>query len=372
MAAQRKIAIIVGTRPEAIKLAPVALAFRGKAEAHVVATGQHRDMAGEALATFGVSADRTLDTMVAGQSLGQLFGRLVAALDVLFADEAYSDVIVQGDTTSAMAAAIVGHYRGLRVSHVEAGLRSFNKQAPFPEEVHRRVIAPAADLHFPPTERARANLLAEGIAEGHVLVTGNTVVDAVRLMRAQLAGRSEVAERLGVPAEARLILLTSHRREAFGGGLSNICAGVRAVVDAHADVHVVYPVHPNPVVRETVAHALADHPRIHLIDPLGYVELMGLIGRATLVLSDSGGLQEEAPSFDKPILILRDTTERPEVLEAGCGVLVGTDAARIAAEAARLLRDEAAYAAMAAAPNPFGDGHASERIVERLLREPDR
>lgn len=365
-----KIIVIAGTRPEAIKLAPVVLALRQRRDiiSMLVSSGQHREMCIQALAAFSLSPDHHLDTMVPGQSLGQLSSRLFAQLDALFEREQPDWVVVQGDTTSAMVASLCAFYRRIAVAHVEAGLRTYDKWAPFPEEINRSFIGHVADVHFAPTEASKQNLLRAGVADKDVLVTGNTVVDAVRLLRPGVA-RRDVASTLHLdPAvlQRRLILVTSHRREALGDGLRNICMSLLDLVRRFEDVEVVFPVHLNPLVRGQVHEVLKDQARIHLRESLEYLDILALVEHSTLVLTDSGGLQEEVPSFGKPILILRDVTERPEVVEVGAARLVGTSRAKIRETAIELLTDNAVYKAMSHAGNPFGDGHAAERIAKRL------
>ena len=368
-----KIAVIFGTRPEAIKLAPVILRLHATSGVSVcvINTGQHREMCRQALASFAIEADADLDVMLPNQSLGQLTGRLFTRTDELLHRETPDWVLVQGDTTSAMVGATAAFYRQIKVGHVEAGLRTFQFMSPFPEEINRTFIGHLAALHFAPTEGARANLLRAGLDERTILVTGNTIVDAIELLKPRLAG-SPLGDQIGAAVRAdlennRLILVTSHRRESFGPGIEGICLAIRQIVRQFDDVVVVYPVHLNPNVQAPVRCILGSEPRVHLLEPLDYLDLLGLIQRATLILSDSGGLQEEAPSFGKPILILREVTERPEVVSVGAGRLVGTDADAIVNNARELLHDRAVYARMARAGNPFGDGKAAARIVKHIL-----
>lgn len=354
-------------------MAPVILRLRDTPglSATVVNTGQHREMCQKALTSFSIEADVDLETMVAGQSLGQLTARLFAQTDQ-FLEQASPDwVLVQGDTSSAMVGATTAFYRQIRVGHVEAGLRTFQRKSPFPEEVNRTFIGHVSTVHFAPTESARVNLLRSAVDDCSILVTGNTVVDAIELLKPRLIGRSLAgwlgSELCAELTDKRLILVTSHRRESFGSGIEGICHAIRDIVRQVDDVVVVFPVHLNPNVQGPVRRLLGSLPRVHLLEPLGYLELMTLVDRATLILSDSGGLQEEAPSFGKPILILRDVTERPEVVSVGAGRLVGTDADVIVANARELLSNRVVYARMAGAGNPFGDGKAAARIVDRIL-----
>ena len=365
--------VVVGTRPEAIKLAPVIRRLRETgAVCLIINTGQHRDMCSQALGAFGLSADMELATMTPGQSLGLLTSKLFAALDSALASEPCDWVIVQGDTSSAMAGAMTAFYRRVRLAHVEAGLRTYDRLSPFPEEINRTIIAQVADLHFAPTQRAADNLARAGVAASAVEVTGNTVVDAIALLRPGLGSRrlDDVlpAAALAEIAVGRVALVTMHRRESFGAGIASVCEALRDLAARYPDLVIVCPVHPNPNIREPVMRLLSGVGRVHLVEPLPYLDIMALLSRATLVLTDSGGLQEEAPSFGKPLLILRDVTERPEAVEVGAARLVGTDRASIFQNACTLLDDAAAYARMAQAGNPFGDGRASERIAAALLQ----
>lgn len=365
--------IVVGTRPEAIKLAPVILRLRTTAGAQctVVSTGQHRELCVQALDAFGLKPDFDLETMAPNQSLGCLTARLFGKLDALFESRCFDWVIVQGDTTSAMAGAMGAFYRRVPVAHVEAGLRTYNRLSPFPEEINRTIIGHISDLHFAPTQKAADNLLRAGVDPKQILVTGNTVIDALNILRPRLAARpldevlpAAAAEQL---REGRLLLVTGHRRESFGTGFENICRALLDLIECYRDIVIVYPVHLNPIAREPVMRLLSNHPRIHLLAPLPYLDLMALVAHCTLILTDSGGLQEEAPSFGKPLLILRDVTERPEVVEVGAARLVGTRREAIVRNACELLDDPKVYARSAAAGNPFGDGHAADQIVECLM-----
>jgi UDP-N-acetylglucosamine 2-epimerase (non-hydrolysing) len=388
-----KILSVVGTRPEAVKMAPVIreLHARRDLEARVCVTAQHRGMLDQVLQVFQVRPDYDLDLMREDQGLPQLSAAIFLGLDPILQDYQPDWVLVQGDTTTVAITSLLTYYRGLRLGHVEAGLRTHNKWQPFPEEVNRRVAGVVADLHFAPTELARANLLREGVEAASVLVTGNPVIDALMYVASQPEPDSIklLLSELGLPAGDHLTpgtdshslssrrhggralcLVTAHRRESFGAPLESICAGLKELA-GRGDVEIVYPVHPNPHVHETVYRLLKGVPHITLLPPLDYLPLMHLMKRATLILTDSGGIQEEAPAFGVPVLVLREVTERPEGIEAGTLRLVGTDRGRIVAEAARLLDDEQAYALMAQAANPFGDGHAAERIVQALLASPE-
>ncbi len=362
---------IFGTRPEAIKMAPVVrrLARTPGVESRVCVTAQHREMLDQVLGLFAITPDVDLNLMRPNQSLAALTAAVFTHLDPVLRDLRPDWVLVQGDTTTVMAAALLAYYHRIRVGHVEAGLRTGDKFQPFPEEINRRVAGAVADLHFAPTEWARQNLLRENVPADHIVVTGNPVIDALHWVVQQPFDLRS----LGIPAlddpAVRLILVTAHRRENFGAPLERICAALRTLAETYAGaVHLVYPVHLNPNVQEPVYRLLGDVPHITLLPPLDYLPLVHLLRRAHLVLTDSGGLQEEAPGLGVPVLVLREKTERPEGVQAGTVKLVGTDTARIVREARRLLDDPAAHAAMAQAVNPYGDGHAAERIVDALLK----
>lgn len=355
-------------------MAPVYAAIREHPflEPRVIATAQHREMLKQALDVFGIVPDIDLGLMQNGQNLGVFTSRALAALTDCFLEERPDFLLVQGDTSTVTAACLAGFYQGIPIGHIEAGLRSFDLSSPFPEEVNRRIATCTANVHFAPTNEARNNLVAEGIPEGDIFVTGNTVVDAL-----QAIPRREHFETPALNAipwsERRVLVVTVHRRESLGEHLEAICDAIESIVRMHADVEIAFPVHLNPRVRDVVFSRLANIARIHLLDPLPYPELLELLRRSHFVLSDSGGIQEEVPSLGKPILILRDTTERPEVMRAGFGELVGTDAKRILSRASALLTDDALYQARSSGRNPFGDGRASFRIAEvidTLLRHP--
>lgn len=359
--------VVLGTRPEAIKLAPVISELRRSPDMtiRVCVTGQHREMVRPILELFNVRPDIDLAVMTPDQRLSSLTTCALSRLDEVISSNVTDWVLLQGDTTSAMSTALAAFYRHVPVAHVEAGLRTHDLARPFPEEANRRIAGALATVHFAPTELARHNLLREGADSSTIYVTGNTVVDAL------LAVGNLPEVRTGplacLPSNRRIVLVTAHRRESFGPGLREICHAIREIADALPDVHCVYPVHLNPNVQEPARAILAGHERISLIAPLDYVSLVHLIRRATLILTDSGGIQEEAPTFGKPVLVLREVTERPEALQAGCSRLVGTDRQVIVSAALELLTDRSAYERMAQIANPFGDGHASERIV-RVLR----
>ncbi len=342
-----KVVTVIGTRPEAIKLAPVVLEMQRRPkrfQSVVCSTGQHREMLDQALQIFDIRPDHELKIMSPGQSLASVTARAVQGIDEVLEQEQPDFVLVQGDTTSALCGALAGHYRHVAVGHVEAGLRTGNKYAPFPEEMNRRLIGRLADLHFAPTEFARETLLGEAISEDQVLLTGNTVIDALLWVRDRVAGRESVVQGDWVNAigDSPMVLVTGHRRESFGEGFENICRAIRHVADAFPDVHFVYPVHLNPRVQDPVNRLLGGHSRIHLIPPMGYEPFVWLMNRATVILTDSGGVQEEAPSLGKPVLVMRETTERPEGVEAGNARLVGVDFDQIVQDLTELLSDPAA------------------------------
>jgi UDP-N-acetylglucosamine 2-epimerase (non-hydrolysing) len=358
-----RILCTVGTRPEAIKMAPVIMALRGEpwADTRVLATAQHRDLLDGVLRLFDITPDVDLDVMRPDQSLAALTARLLESIDRTLRSEAPDIVLAQGDTTTVYATALACFYHRIPFGHVEAGLRTWNLQSPFPEEMNRASVARLARWHFAPTEGAKSNLTREGIDDRAITVTGNTVIDALL----QVADRSVA---LGVPmdADARLVLVTAHRRESFGAPFESLCRAIRAIADRHPEVVVLYPVHPNPNVRRVTGELLTGHPRIVLCEPLDYGPFVTAMKRAHIILTDSGGVQEEAPALGKPVLVLREETERPEAVAAGVVRIVGTDYDRIVNETERLLDDPEAYAGMARGVSPYGDGHAASRIVRVL------
>lgn len=367
---RRKIVTIVGTRPEVIKMAPVIRELdrrRSVFDHTVVATAQHRQMLDQVLAVFGIKPDIDLGLMQQNQDLAGFASRSLVSLSELFSTLAPDMVLVQGDTTTVMTAALAAFYKSIRVGHVEAGLRSFNRRHPFPEEINRRIAGCLADLHFAPTAGSRLNLLREGVSDESIFVTGNTIVDALT----SLSLDDNFEERQLADAGRngrRLLLVTAHRRENHGQPLRSICRALATLTDTFADIEIVYPVHLNPIVREAAREQLGGIDRIHLVDPVSYPDLLRLMKRCYLILTDSGGIQEEAPSFHKPVLVLREVTERPELIEARAGKIVGTEAHSIVEAASRLLTDPVEYARMSSAENPFGDGHAAERIVDKLVQ----
>ncbi|HOB74063.1 MAG TPA: UDP-N-acetylglucosamine 2-epimerase (non-hydrolyzing) [Phycisphaerae bacterium] len=353
----------VGTRPEVIKMAPVIRALQAApwARCRVLATAQHRHLLDQMLEFFGLSADIDLNVMTANQRLPELTAQLIVRLDRTLAEEKPDIVLAQGDTTTVFTAALAAFYRRIPFGHVEAGLRSHNLASPFPEEANRLLAGHLSALHFAPTPKARANLLREGIADERIHVTGNTVIDA-------LLTAAETSTPIGVPLDPsrRLILVTAHRRDSFGEPIRQVCTAVREICVRHPDVQVLWPVHPNPQVRPVVESILNGVPHIHLCEPLSYGPFVTAMKQATLILTDSGGVQEEAPALGKPVLVMRNESERPEAIEAGVAMLVGPNHDRIVTEAGRLLSDPVAYARMARGASPYGDGRAAERIVQAI------
>jgi len=373
----RRVSIIFGTRPEAIKLCPLVLAMRDHQgfEPHVCVTGQHRELLDQVLTVFGVTPDADLNLMQPNQTLAGLTSRAIAAVDEYLETSRPELVIVQGDTTTVFCAALCAFYRNIPIGHVEAGLRTFNKWSPFPEEINRVLTSRVADLHFAPTETARHNLVREAVPRKRIFVTGNTVIDALLYAVGRIRANPPLVDGLPdflQPDGSRknnerppTVLITGHRRENFGDGFENICRAIGSLAERFPDTHFVYPVHLNPNVREPVNRLLGTttHDTVHLIDPLAYLPFVAMMDRATLILTDSGGVQEEAPSLGKPVLVMRDTTERPEAVEMGTAKLVGTDMESIIAGVTTLLTDKKAYATMANAVNPYGDGKACDRIL---------
>ncbi len=363
-----RVLVVFGTRPEAVKMAPIIRELHASPGfvTRVCVTAQHREMLDQVLDLFHITPDYDLNVMRPRQSLAEVTSSVLVGMEPVLREERPDWMLVQGDTTTVMAAALAAFYHGVRVGHVEAGLRTGDMRHPFPEEMNRRVASVLADLHFAPTSVSRANLLREGVPAAAIVVTGNPVIDALLDVAARpydWAG----GPLAGIPRDRRLILVTAHRRENFGAPIRAICAALRALAERYSDtVHIVYPVHLNPNIQEPVYSALGDLPNLTLLPPLDYLPLVHLMRAATLVLTDSGGLQEEAPSLGKPVLVMRQTTERPEGVEAGTVRLVGTDTQRIIAEVGRLLDDADAYRQMAQAVNPYGDGLAHVRIVDAL------
>jgi UDP-N-acetylglucosamine 2-epimerase (non-hydrolysing) len=333
----------------------------------ICVTGQHREMLDQMLRVFGLRPDYDLGVMKAGQNLTEVTAACLTGVERILRQERSDVVLVQGDTTTAFAASLAAYYQHIPVGHIEAGLRTGKKYEPFPEEVNRRLTTHLSDFHFAPTDGARNNLLVEGISPASILVTGNTVIDALLLTQARLAKEpSLAAHQLSLMNGLRMILVTAHRRESFGQPFRQICEAIRAIAEKRADVLIVYPVHLNPNVQSPVREILDGLPNVKLLAPLDYVSFVDCMQRASILLTDSGGVQEEGPSLGKPVLVMREVSERPEAITAGTASLVGTDPERIFTAVSSLLDDPACYKRMTSSPNPYGDGHASERIVEFL------
>ncbi|RNC70423.1 MAG: UDP-N-acetylglucosamine 2-epimerase (non-hydrolyzing) [Desulfuromonadales bacterium] len=368
--------LVFGTRPEAIKMAPVVKELQKsphRFQTVVCVTAQHRQMLDQVLQLFDIRPDYDLDIMRPGQDLFDITSNVLQGLKPVLMKEQPDIILVHGDTTTTMSAALAAYYCRIPVGHVEAGLRTFNKFSPFPEEINRRTTGVLTDLHFAPTETARRNLLSEGVADTNIFVTGNTVIDALFSVVSKINDNKELNEYLAAEfpflnPDRRLILVTGHRRENFGAGFESICRAIARIAESHEDVEVLYPVHLNPNVQEPVWRVLGNgrHANIHLIEPVDYLPFVYLMNRSHLIITDSGGVQEEAPSLGKPVLVMRETTERPEAVEAGTVRLVGTDEESIYREAARLLDSLDAYQSMSMALNPYGDGQAAEKIAKLL------
>lgn len=369
-----KVMVVFGTRPEAIKMAPLALLLDADSrfDCRICVTGQHRQMLDQVLTIFGLRASYDLQIMRPNQDLSDVTSAILLGMRSVFAEFRPDVVLVHGDTATTFAASLAAYYHQVPVGHVEAGLRTNNLYSPWPEEANRKLTGVLTELHFAPTPTAAANLAREGVADDRIYITGNTVIDALLQMVSRLekdeALKREISKRLPPLGPARkLILVTGHRRESFGDGFERICIALSRIAATNPDVDIVYPVHLNPQVREPVNRLLADIPNIFLIEPQEYLPFVYLMNRAHLVVTDSGGVQEEAPSLGKPVLVMRDTTERPEAVEAGTVKLVGTDVELIEREVVRLLTDTDEYARMSFAHNPYGDGAASQRILDTLL-----
>ena len=361
-----KVLTIFGTRPEAIKLAPVLLELRKHSDifqSGVCVTAQHREMLDQVLAWFGIVPDYDLDLMEDNQGLAEFASQALVGVSEILKQVQPDFVLVQGDTTTAMMAALAAFYQRIPVGHVEAGLRTTDPYNPFPEEINRRMAGVLVTYHFAPTKKAAEALRGEQVSEDRIYITGNTVVDALLWTIEQPVD----LELEFTSDDKRMILVTAHRRESFGMPFESLCWGLRDITERNSGVEVVYPVHLNPNVQEPVKRILGGHPRIHLLEPLEYQQFSHLMTRSYMILTDSGGIQEEAPVLGKPVLVMRETTERPEAIEAGTARLVGTDRGRIVAEAETLLKHDEAYQQMAKAQSPFGDGHAAERIVKIIL-----
>ncbi len=372
----KKILIVFGTRPEAIKMAPVVKALKlPHLETRVCITAQHRDMLDQILDIFDIQADYDLNLMRPGQNLYDITTGVLTGLRDVLTDFRPDVALVHGDTTTSMATALACFYEQIPVAHVEAGLRTYDLQAPWPEEANRQITARLTQYHFAPTQTSAANLKSENIPEDRIVITGNTVIDALLMMRQKIDADGALAEGLtqkittfgyDIQRDRKRVLITAHRRENFGDGFQNLCEAIRDLADRFSDVDFIYPVHLNPNVRAPVQKILSDRDNVFLIEPLDYACFVMMLDRAHIVLTDSGGIQEEAPSFGKPVLVMRRTTERPEAVEAGTVRLVGTDKTKIFDEVSRLLNDAAAYKDMSRAHNPYGDGKAAQRIREFL------
>lgn len=370
-----KVLIVFGTRPEAIKMAPVVKRLQSTPglETKVCVTAQHREMLDQVLELFDITPDFDLNIMKPGQDLTDITSRILLAMRDLLKAEHFDRLLVHGDTTTTMAAALAAFYEKVSVGHVEAGLRTGNIYAPWPEEMNRSLVGRMTEQHYAPTETARQSLLAENVSDDAIIVTGNTVIDALHEVVAQFDNNPELDTQMQarfpfLDPDRRMVLVTGHRRENFGAGFERICTSLREISEK-SDAQVVYPVHLNPNVQDPVNRILGDASDVHLIAPQDYLPFVWLMRRAHIVVTDSGGVQEEAPSLGKPVLVMRDTTERPEAVDAGTVRLVGTDPEKICSEALTLLSDDTAYQAMARALNPYGDGHASERIAAALIAE---
>lgn len=368
-----RVMLVFGTRPEAIKMAPVVAALRKmpSLEVLVTVTAQHREMLDQVLDLFRIVPDEDLDVMEPGQTLPGLFAKILGGVTEVLARRRPDLVLVHGDTSTTLATALASFYARVPVGHVEAGLRTGNMHAPWPEEANRKLTAPLSALHFSPTEKSRANLLAEGLPNTRIFVTGNTVIDALLEVAEKIQGDRELnaAQTAKLPfidASKRLVLVTGHRRENFGEGFEQMCLAMRDIAE-RGDTQVVYPVHLNPNVQEPVRRILSGIDAVKLIEPLDYLPFVYLMSRAHIILTDSGGIQEEAPSLGKPVLVMRETTERPEAVDAGTVRLVGNSRQRIVEETSLLLDDAVVYDAMSRAHNPYGDGQASRRIAEHVL-----
>lgn len=372
----KKILFVFGTRPEAIKMAPLVktLQAHNAFEVKVCVTAQHRQMLDQVLQLFDIQSDFDLNLMRPGQDLSDITSGVLLGLKPVLAQWRPDAVLVHGDTSTTFAASLAAFYQRIPVGHVEAGLRTGNLYSPWPEEANRKLTSMLAQWHFAPTATSRSNLLKEGVPHGAIYVTGNTVIDALLQVREKIVNSQKLRQQFAqdfsfLDPRKRLVLVTGHRRENFGDGFERICQALTRIAKNHADVQVVYPVHLNPQVQEPVRRLLGDIGNIHLIEPLDYLPFVYLMDKSMLILTDSGGIQEEAPSLGKPVLVMRDTTERPEAVEAGTVRLVGTDVEKIASEASTLLTDAQAYQTMAFAHNPYGDGQACQRIAQALLAE---
>lgn len=368
--AKKKIITIFGTRPEAIKMAPLVkeLEKREEIDSKVCVTAQHREMLDQVLNLFDITPDFDLNIMKTKQTLTGITNKVLEGLEEVFMKEKPDMILVHGDTTTTFAGALAAFYQQVKVGHVEAGLRTFNKYFPFPEEMNRKLTGSLADLHFAPTKGSKKNLLREGISDSDIYITGNTVIDAMKhTVEENYIFENDELNHIDFESK-KVIMITAHRRENWGKGIENICKALNKIVEENEDVELVYLVHLNPVVKDVVTERLGGKDRVHLLPPLDTKETHNLMNKSFMVMTDSGGLQEEAPHLGKPVLVLRDVTERPEAVEAGTVKLVGTDVDIIVNEASKILNNENEYAKMSRAINPYGDGKASERIVDAVLK----
>jgi UDP-N-acetylglucosamine 2-epimerase (non-hydrolysing) len=370
----KTVMFVFGTRPEAIKLAPIILRMRESQDlkTHVCVTAQHREMLDQVLEVFGVAPDSDLDLMEPNQTLAGFASKAVGTLNAFLEKSRPDLVIAQGDTTTVFVAGLCAFYHRIPVGHVEAGLRTENKYSPFPEEMNRRLATRLTDIHFAPTEWTKQNLLAEGIPEQAIHVTGNSVIDALVIASEKVQKRHPRIPGLSIDPfsipDRKMVLITGHRRESFGRGFESLCTAITELAEMFPDYRFVYPVHLNPNVREPVYRVLSDRTNVHLIEPVAYLEFVSLMMQSKIILTDSGGVQEEAPTLGKPILVMRENTERPEAVKAGCARLVGTDKNKIVSEVRKLLTDTKAYDAMSRVANPYGDGKTSDRISRIVHR----
>lgn len=369
----KKILTVFGTRPEAIKMAPLvsSLAANPNFESRVCVTAQHREMLDQVLSLFNITPNYDLNLMRPGQTLTSITADVLNGINPIFREFQPDYVLLHGDTTTSFSTSLAAYYEHIKVGHVEAGLRTGNLYSPWPEEANRKLTGVLADIHFSPTEKAKFNLLSEGVPEKSIHVTGNTVIDALLSVWQRIKSKEEfrdlIAKNIPYKVSSRkIILVTGHRRESFGGGFERICTSLARIAQQNPEIDIVYPLHLNPNVRDTVIRLLSKVRNIHLIEPLEYLPFIYLMSNSHIVLTDSGGIQEEAPSLGKPVLVMRDTTERPEAVEAGTVKLVGTNCMKIVEETSRLLEDEAEYARMSKSHNPYGDGKATERIIQIL------
>lgn len=361
----KKILVVIGTRPEAIKLAPVILRLKSEPSIHlrICLTGQHRDLIAPIFTFFGISSDDDLAVMTHNQNLGDVTAIILTKLNPILTEYQPDLVIVQGDTSTAFSAALAAFYQKIPVAHVEAGLRSSDPYSPFPEEMNRRLISKLSHLHFCPTPLAAKNLISEGISKDTIFVTGNTAIDALLMAKKQLTRSNQFSF---LPHDCKMILITVHRRESFGEGILQICSAISTLASQYPDLHFVFPLHPNPNVEQVVHQNLDGIANVHIIPPQDYISFIELMDRSYLIMTDSGGIQEEAPSLNKPVLVLREITERPEVIECGVARLIGLQSNAIIEAVGLLLSDSDLYQSMASAPNPYGGGQASDQIIKQL------